>query len=100
IRDRNVTGVQTCALPIYFAGRETVAALGEQVGRGRCGEGYALVDGARAEDERYAQHLELVGRQQVERRAVGERYALGGRQVDGRSEERRVGEEGRARGWR
>src|SRR5207248_8330933 len=82
IRDRTVTGVQTCALPISH---DRVAA---DAGDGRVPEpelGQLVADlvgeGARARDE--------------PDRAFAE--DLGG--DDSRSEERRVGKEGRNREW-
>ncbi len=65
------------------AGRHAGAALGQHVGRDRRGEGPVLVDRARAEHERHAQHFELVGGQQVERNAVGEAEAPHGGHAQG-----------------
>src|SRR5699024_11443775 len=83
IRDRNVTGVQTCALPISLgqagdglADHRLVDAGGDVLGPG------ALVD----------EGLHV---------ALGEHAAAGGDGVGAlRSEERRVGKEWRARGVR
>src|SRR5438067_5118551 len=86
IRDRNVTGVQTCALPIY----------GEQA---RLGVEGRLHDGAA--------HLvaapEPVARHHVGGFEAGLSAALKGQEQNvraghRRSEERRVGKEGRSRG--
>src|SRR5205823_12025731 len=98
IRDKLVTGVQTCALPIsggalggvggYLA--ETIGWRGGFTLLGAIGIGYALVlliflrDAD--EGESAPVHTETRSR-------VGPRQAL-------RSEERRVGKEGRARGSR
>src|SRR5256885_7626676 len=82
IRDYKVTGVQTCALPIFTveAGTETVPAVA------RVAEG--------AERERiWAEEIALVPK-------FAEFEAAAGRQIPVvvlRSEERRVGEEGRSR---
>src|SRR5699024_12077053 len=81
IRDRNVTGVQTCALPIYFLDSGGAAADVEEV-RGLDAVG---LTGIRDDVEG--------GHDQA--RAVADDADLA---VELRSEERRVGKEGRA-GW-
>src|SRR5204862_4399316 len=93
IRDLYVTGVQTCALPIYLpdvaAQQPLLDTLVEEVGA-------VLLD--------HALHSERLGEQDLDLDAV----ALP-EEVDdlvsllreaARSEERRVGKECRARGWR
>src|SRR5256885_15569895 len=83
IRDYKVTGVQTCALPIWVAAAR-----------------------ARARDQRHAgvERVPVAGRARVERDvAVVELARQRSRQLAAlvggeRSEERRVGEEGRSRG--
>src|SRR5437762_9591955 len=86
IRDTSVTGVQTCALPIYARVVEAPAGgRGADDAARSHGEGIAhrlLVRGARAVD------LDVVEHQLAERAHA--RVAL-------RSEERRVGKEWRAR---
>src|SRR5256886_5253322 len=83
IRDLTVTGVQTCALPIYTAGG--------RAGAGRAGAGGAAAPADRQRRRRGAAEHGLS--------AVG---ATGGGPASDtscfmRSEERRVGEEGRSR---
>src|SRR5438067_7312251 len=74
IRDRNVTGVQTCALPIYRVGVMSAVAPAPDGGPAQHHEGRDLVEG--------------VGHPAaLERRAVARL----------RSEERRVGKECRSR---
>src|SRR5262249_59790981 len=93
IRDWSVTGVQTCALPIYRAG-EAVRAEDQRVS---------------APERQRSLHLDLdlFGETQRSQDHVGARVVLGLRLAedaaayelgDERSEERRVGKEGRA-GW-
>src|SRR5690606_39566317 len=82
IRDFHVTGVQTCALPIYAPEAVPVWSDDERVRGWLSAHGYVLdeTDGlwiARHLDDRVRRHLERGGR------------AL-------RSEERRVGKEGRS----
>src|SRR5207248_8281407 len=92
IRDRTVTGVQTCALPIYvhpfsdlFDGRLAAELLEE---RRR-----ALADAV--------QRARPVQRHAHDARLLGERLEDGlPDPPDGRSEERRVGKECRGRGGR
>src|SRR5437868_7584640 len=80
IRDRNVTGVQTCALPIYHRRRR---------GRGAWPGGRRAVHVAR---------LQLVpARRRAAREARGRPC---GRAAVVRSEERRVGKECRSWWWR
>src|SRR5207249_7668311 len=87
IRDRNVTGVQTCALPISD----------------RRGEAHQSGSPGRRRPRR----VHLGGARPAARRAAyrgggSERDELRGDERDGngpRSEERRVGKEGGSRGW-
>src|SRR5205823_11380225 len=90
IRDKLVTGVQTCALPIFGRQRQVVRhqAIEERAGEDRAGvRPETLVEEPlepeRAEEEQRREHRE------------GVVVELGG--GEGRSEERRVGKEGR---WR
>src|SRR5207249_8187365 len=98
IRDRNVTGVQTCALPIYQrTGDQDAGGIGRQR---RLEEG--LPEGTpivAPSDE--AQHDPAL-------RKIGDkRFGLGFRKLEpralvkitDRSEERRVGKESRDRRW-
>src|SRR2546430_11124745 len=80
IRDLTVTGVQTCALPIFeiAAGGQTAAGLPEDRGRHFLGGGLAVA----------ARHAHQWA---AKMRAPGPRGVLE------RSEERRVGKEGRSR---
>src|SRR5699024_11766407 len=93
IRVRNVTGVQTCALPIFdtqgrgppgFGCRWYETALRRQK---RCGCGALPRSGAGPGTARFAACRVCCGWRPMPR----------GRRRGGRSEERRVGEEGRAR---
>src|SRR5207249_8455735 len=81
IRDRNVTGVQTCALPIFasLSPRMTI----EQI----VGEGVALHMPELSRDERRQRILSMLAE-------VGLSEAAG---ITDRSEERRVGRGGRGR---
>src|SRR5699024_11804901 len=84
IRDRNVTGVQTCALPIYLPPEQD--SQRPQADQGAGADGPALLQAV----PRPQDHVSL-------------RDALGGKagvRRQDRSEERRVGKEGRGRGWR
>src|SRR5439155_12454913 len=83
IRDGHVTGVQTCALPI------SVVAWGpSSAGRVPCQKVVSKdADGP----------AQATGR--LERRATGGRVTRVAARPERRSEERRVGKEGRARGW-
>src|SRR5207249_7886420 len=91
IRDRNVTGVQTCALPISIAeltrrGEPSLLFLHDQTVTGRTRRP-ATDDYLRA----------LVAAQQV---SSGSIFLVPHAMTDrARSEERRVGKECRARGW-
>src|SRR5437773_4717524 len=85
IRDRDVTGVQTCALPISIV-VSAVQVAGDLVGL------------AGAEDEGVVGEVEIGGAGQVQ--MVVERDLAQSRFELGRSEERRVGKEGRSRGSR
>src|SRR5690606_41140121 len=93
IRDFHVTGVQTCALPIYGyrdCGTKAEAYQKEAgVACGRCGgiSGYQKacdLDENRDDKHMWAVSMEVVGN---------------GCNDEDRSEERRVGKERRARGW-
>src|SRR5437867_5847511 len=81
IRDRTVTGVQTCALPIFLVVdddhgvRENLAELFELVG-------YSVLTAANATEA-----MDALRKQEVDLLLT-------------RSEERRVGKGGGARGWR
>ena len=57
--------------------RHVARAFGEEVGGGRRREGRLLEGRSGAEDERDAQHLEIVGGERVESDAVGQRRAAG-----------------------
>src|SRR5699024_11842633 len=83
IRDRNVTGVQTCALPIYFPVK-AIDLIDEAAARARLNKslGYPVIEDADG--------TPIVSREDIE--AVVNSW--GGV----RSEERRVGKEGRDRG--
>src|SRR5207248_10424084 len=93
IRDRTVTGVQTCALPIYGSDDDTerrARAAGAEVRRhpANAGKGAAIVTGLRA--------LEAAGvGRAVTLDADGQHLAT---QIPARSEERRVGKECRGAG--
>src|SRR3712207_7233098 len=76
IRDIGVTGVQTCALPIFADDVLKLLVLRVEVGRDADARAGAVVD---------------------DRLAADEFLRDGGRVFDGRSEERRVGEKGRSR---
>src|SRR5207249_6316033 len=92
IRDRNVTGVQTCALPISSVTSEERDEHGGRVAAERVGEADpGAVDLARAGvvTELRDDLGDLGGAGGADRMALGLR-----------SEERRVGKEGRARWWR
>src|SRR5687767_15232745 len=81
IRDKLVTGVQTCALPIYRP------VVGDHIrGRGRL----SVADPGRRIVRRPARPSSADGPQDLHRSEAGSRQA-------GRSEERRVGKECRAR---
>src|SRR5207249_7814394 len=99
-RDRNVTGVQTCALPIYGAGDEDARGVLRR----------SEQDGRAAPRATLARHV--IGRLEGLRRHLGRDLKTGG--VDAhprgergavqtpahrRSEERRVGKGGRTWRW-
>src|SRR5207249_8511461 len=92
IRDRNVTGVQTCALPISNA---VVVGIDEQL------EQAARIERAVAERARCRDEAAQVTRRQ--RPEIDERLRLvvapDGVDAGIRSEERRVGKECRGSGW-
>src|SRR5207249_5379916 len=90
IRDRNVTGVQTCALPILLAGELDAEAAGDAV--------ELLVELVSADaTEVVATEVEEQALDELTRVLTGGRIARAQLLVDlDRSEERRVGKEGRA----
>src|SRR5206468_8249664 len=96
IRDLIVTGVQTCALPIYVRGR----AVRDRAGRGR---GTAAARARRRHPRPVRAALDPHARRRVDRhpwRTLG-RAGGGQRGRRGpRSEERRVGKEWRGWWWR
>src|SRR5207249_9751976 len=98
IRDRNVTGVQTCALPIYLRQREggrprtLRARLRAHQLRGHDPELRLARVEPRALLAKAAERLDAIAEPDQARPAAGVGAA------DPRSEERRVGEGGRARG--
>src|SRR5437868_11211983 len=87
IRDRNVTGVQTCALPISSAENATQECRGESVTQDR----------RRVHDPTCSLVQRVDTRQDETAQLLGEMLGIGAgaRQCRGRSEERRVG-----KGWR
>src|SRR5206468_5770274 len=90
IRDLIVTGVQTCALPIFGP---------ELSGEGGGGQGPGLDDarrGRRSGGEPAARHQALRRENRSTHRRAGTVCAQG--QQDPRSEERRVGKESRSQG--
>src|SRR5207248_8690707 len=88
IRDRTVTGVQTCALPILVAAAVVVLLLAI------IGLTVSTIIVSRERD-----HAQT--RFELARRAVDEMYTQVAEQwLENRSEERRVGKEGRERGGR
>src|SRR5436189_3292867 len=91
IRDTSVTGVQTCALPIWPAPPGHHPPAPERVPEVRVGQHPADLGGR---DERA--ELDPEGLRAV---AVGFRGGQGDPVPAGRSEERRVGKECRSRGW-
>src|SRR5437868_12594920 len=86
IRDRNVTGVQTCALPIFRPARRNHARL-----RVVCGRCDAPPRRAREPRHRFSAALRARAPRHRPPRVRPLRPA--------RSEERRVGKEGRHGGW-
>src|SRR5207248_3679476 len=99
IRDRTVTGVQTCALPICVvedevaAGREVDAAVERRLDLGLDAEGLEQRRLLLVPDDplgHVRRGLLQVADDPLVRTVV----------VDERSEERRVGKERRSRGWR
>src|SRR5699024_11539569 len=94
IRDRNVTGVQTCALPIYnpvFAIDEPIQVIGKDIDINNSQMSKLQIgDKHRTLSEYQAQaNKQMMTVASLEERA---------NRLDSRSEERRVGKEGR--GWR
>ena len=67
----------------YLVRRVVPRPFGQQVRRRRGAERHSLYGRSGPEYEGDAQHLEVVGRQQVERHAVGERQLLGTLYFDG-----------------
>src|SRR5205807_7486626 len=91
IRDYKVTGVQTCALPICAGGnRERLRGAAARAGQ-------TVADKEHLTENRssVAGRLEVRGRGVVNLR----RQRAGQAVIEKRSEERRVGKEGRSRGW-
>src|SRR5699024_12002602 len=86
IRDRNVTGVQTCALPIY------VSPVTANSNRFDVGETSMLRVATLIIAASFAGILVLTACRDLDR-------DQGRSSADTRSEERRVGKEGRYRGW-
>src|SRR5207249_7653267 len=87
IRDRNVTGVQTCALPIYYYSicRSALESSGRALGNS-----FAV-----------GWHMDCQSSQAVRRTCLMFlNQRLGQREPIERSEERRVGKECRSRWWR
>src|SRR5205823_8893767 len=85
IRDKLVTGVQTCALPIFEMQRDPrVIVLGEDIAEH--GGAFQVTAGLLAE----------FGPMRIMQTPISE-IGLVGTAVGARSEERRVGKEGRAR---
>src|SRR5207248_4696834 len=78
IRDRTVTGVQTCALPIYEAAGIAGAGFTDQPAKAR-----TILRG-----DNLARYARVMNRGHVDQEAAGQLH---------RSEERRVGKEGRSR---
>ena len=60
-----------------LAGRHVARAFGEQIGRRRCREGHLLEGRSGSEDERDAQHFELLRSERVEGDAVGQQRLCG-----------------------
>src|SRR5690606_39686378 len=81
IRDFHVTGVQTCALPISKAGKKVVLLEAQERVLARV----AGVDLSRFYEKEHREH------------GVDLRLGVCVDAIEGRSEERRVGKEGRAR---
>src|SRR5207249_8369915 len=90
IRDRNVTGVQTCALPIYLGRPPHFPVEHHERSRALGVERAAVQQVRQGPDRREA----VVERVQHVRRTFVEHHVL----HFGRSEERRVGKGGRS-GW-
>src|SRR5207249_9235633 len=93
IRDRNVTGVQTCALPIFPAsGFQLVVLLPRGLTK-RIWAGIRLCSPSSSKKAFSSAHsLEC-------RQHAVQTLAFAQSTVDGRSEERRVGKECRCRWW-
>src|SRR5699024_12095439 len=92
IRDRNVTGVQTCALPIWRRSRVGSGATGDR----------DRADDLPAERLRLRDRGRRFRRRRARRktcRRVERLSAAGQRRLSRRSEERRVGKEEGTRGW-
>src|SRR5207245_8176699 len=97
IRDATVTGVQTCALPILMdaspEGLQDVPGLGQVIAESI----HAYFE--RPENRTLIAKLEAVGVKMGEPAVPKVEGPLSGREFVLRSEERRVGKEGRSRVW-
>src|SRR5204862_2810446 len=91
IRDLYVTGVQTCALPIYLE-NQLLADVEDRVGRRY---GIERIGGIGGQRDGGPGQLT----REVESIASARNAYRGAGRVDVRSEERRVGKECRSRGW-
>src|SRR5206468_8554940 len=99
IRDLIVTGVQTCALPICLR-RRAAERLGGALSEARRGDEYEVVftlPVGRAVRQPPQAHSGTPSTGRKRGGGAAGRVAVGAKR--GRSEERRVGKEGRARGW-
>src|SRR5207248_4916172 len=91
IRDRTVTGVQTCALPIYFAGTpEHVSEFENWLGEGAAGEMNYMARGA----EKRANPQKILPEAQIGRASCRERCRS--RWSPGQLKKKKVTEEVRA----
>src|SRR5207245_8079781 len=100
IRDATVTGVQTCALPIYFLhsfGGATARVTPGQCQQSQCRS--TLIDDYLLRPRMSVQGASLQGRPSGKSSHV-RCDAESGSQFKFRSEERRVGKEGRTTYWR
>src|SRR5437879_2542892 len=88
IRDTSVTGVQTCALPILVLDDTLLPAFANSFNAAH----HTTASGARIEVRPVLANSGVIKDQLINR------FTLGGR--IGRSEERRIGKECRARWWR
>src|SRR5699024_11674635 len=97
IRDRNVTGVQTCALPISATTNKAVKLIATASTTGA-----QLMVFPEAFLGTYPKGLTFgspVGKRTARGRSEYERYKRGSVDLEGRSEERRVGKESGREGW-